>query len=117
MMGRKIPLRLLKWKPSTTTRRARCGAGTPCAASRPRGCGWSTWGTWATAGAKAAAEALGARVVVPMHYRDGERGFDELATVEDFLRLYPAEQVRRVPGNVLENPGELEPQVAVLTLG
>ncbi len=69
------------------------------------------------AGAKAAAEALGARVVVPMHYRDGERGFDELATVEDFLRLYPAERVRRVLGNVLENPGELEPQVAVLTLG
>ena len=68
------------------------------------------------AGAKAAAEAIGARVVAPMHYRDGKRGFDVLTTVEDFTKLYPADQVKRYPGNVLAVERDMPPHVAVLTL-
>lgn len=68
------------------------------------------------AGAKAAAEAAGARVIVPMHYRDGARGFDVLGTVEDFTGLYPAELVKRYPGSTLTVERDMPPQVAVLTL-
>lgn len=68
------------------------------------------------AGAKAAAEAVGARVIVPMHYRKGGMGFDELTTVEDFVKLFPAEQVRCYPGNVLTVEKDMPHHVAVLTL-
>ena len=47
------------------------------------------------AGAKAAADAVGASVVVPMHYRDGAVGFDVLSTLDSFTGLYPPEQVKR----------------------
>lgn len=49
--------------------------------------------------AKAVADAVGARLVVPMHYRRGALGFDNLADVEEFLALYPAEMVRRLDAN------------------
>ncbi|MDE7262077.1 MAG: MBL fold metallo-hydrolase, partial [Oscillospiraceae bacterium] len=44
--------------------------------------------------AKAVADAVGANVVVPMHYRNGPAGFDVLGTLEDFTGLYPAELVK-----------------------
>ena len=37
--------------------------------------------------AKKTADAIGAAVVIPMHYRNGERGFDVLGTLDDFLTL------------------------------
>ena len=39
--------------------------------------------------AKRVADAIAPRVIVPMHYRHGSHGYDVIATVEDFLRLYP----------------------------
>lgn len=51
------------------------------------------------AGAKAVAEALTPRIVVPMHYRRGDIGFESIAPLEEFLRLFPAEQVHELAGN------------------
>ena len=65
-------------------------------------------------GAKQAADAIGPRVIVPMHYRDGSRGLEMLTTLEDFTKQYPAEMVRRYPGNVLEAEPEMPRQIAVL---
>ncbi len=66
--------------------------------------------------AKAVAEAVGAPVVVPMHYRNGPVGFDVLGTLEDFTGLYPTEQVKRY-GSTLTVEKGMEPQVAVLEIG
>ena len=66
--------------------------------------------------AKAVADAVGANVVVPMHYRNGSTGYDVLGTVEDFTKLYPAELVKRY-GSTLTVEKDMPRQVAVLTLG
>ena len=49
--------------------------------------------------AKRVADAAGARVVVPMHYRHGEYGLRPVGTLDEFLKLYPAAQVTRLAGN------------------
>ena len=36
-------------------------------------------------------------MIIPMHYRQGDKGFLELDTVDAFLSLFPAEQVRWYP--------------------
>lgn len=66
--------------------------------------------------AKAVADAVGANVVVPMHYRNGPTGFDVLGTLEDFTGLYPAELVKQY-GSTLAVEKDMPRQVAVLTLG
>ena len=66
--------------------------------------------------AKAVAEAAGAPVVIPMHYRNGPVGFDVLGTLEDFTSLYPAERVKRY-GSTLTVEKGMELQVAVLEIG
>lgn len=52
--------------------------------------------------AKKVADAVGARVIVPMHYRHGRHGYDVIGTVEEFLHLYPAGDVHRLDGNSFE---------------
>ena len=66
--------------------------------------------------AKAVADAVGANVVVPMHYRNGPVGFDVLGTLEDFTGLYPPELVKRC-GSTLVMEQDMPRQVAALTLG
>ncbi len=68
------------------------------------------------AAAKQVADAVHANVVIPMHYRRGEAGFDVLGTVEDFTKLYPQEQVKTYPSNTLALTGGMPRQVAVLAL-
>lgn len=68
------------------------------------------------AGAKAVSDAIGAKVVIPMHYRKGDVGFDVLGTVEDFTRLYPRERVKAYDGSTLTLTADTPPQVAVLAL-
>lgn len=68
-----------------------------------------------SAGAKSVADAIGAPVVIPMHYRDGAVGFDVLGTLEQFTSLYPAEQVKRCGKTLVLEKG-MEKQVAVLAL-
>lgn len=68
------------------------------------------------AGAKEVSGAVGARVVIPMHYRKGSVGFDVLGTAEDFTGLYPREQVKVYPSNTLTLAKDMPRQVAVLAL-
>lgn len=67
------------------------------------------------AGARAVTEALGPRIVIPMHYRRGSWGFTELAEVEDFLSLCPGETVNICPGSTLTVDRDTPPQIAVLS--
>ena len=67
------------------------------------------------AAAKTVAETLRAKVVVPMHYRNGAAGFDVLGTLEDFTGLYPEGMVRRY-GNSLTVEKDMPEQIAVLSL-
>ena len=66
--------------------------------------------------AKQVADSIGAKVVVPMHYRKGGVGYDVIAPVEKFTALYPAELVRRYPSNTLTVTKDMPRQVAVLAL-
>ncbi|MBQ8390782.1 MAG: MBL fold metallo-hydrolase [Oscillibacter sp.] len=54
------------------------------------------------AGAKAVCEALGARIVVPMHYRHAPHGLSNVGGVEEFLALWEEQDVHRVGGNTIE---------------
>jgi L-ascorbate metabolism protein UlaG (beta-lactamase superfamily) len=49
--------------------------------------------------AKAVADAVAPRVVVPMHYRFGAHGYAEIGTAEEFLALYDGARVRRLGEN------------------
>ena len=62
--------------------------------------------------AKGLVDALQPRVVIPMHYRSGEFGYDVLGTVEQFTDL--CDHVVRIQGSELELTPETERQVAVL---
>ena len=66
------------------------------------------------AGAKAVADAVGARVVIPMHYRRGAVGYGNIGTVEDFTALCAPELVREYDGSALELTADTPRQVAVL---
>ena len=50
--------------------------------------------------AQAVCEALKPACVIPMHYRHAPYGLPNVAGVEDFLSLWPAGSVRRLPGPV-----------------
>lgn len=58
------------------------------------------------AGAKAVCDAIGAKCAVPMHYRHAPYGLPNVAGVEEFLALWPAEAVHRLKGPDLEVNGE-----------
>lgn len=51
------------------------------------------------AGAKAVADAVATRVVIPMHYRRGKMGFEVLQTVDEFAAQYDANKVHELGGN------------------
>ena len=67
-------------------------------------------------GAKAVAEALSPRVIVPMHYRTEAFGLREIDTVEPFLALFSKELVRHYDANRLELTADTPAQVAVLSV-
>ena len=52
--------------------------------------------------AKAVAEQVSPRVIIPMHYRRGEMGFEVLQTVEEFAAQYDGQSVRYLTGNTVE---------------
>lgn len=66
--------------------------------------------------AKQVDEAVGPRVTVPMHYRLGGMGYEVLTTLDQFTEQYPAELIRRYPGNELELEPEMPRQIAILKL-
>ena len=49
--------------------------------------------------AKALADAAAPRVIVPMHYRFGSRGYAEIDTLDAFLALYAGEEIHRLDTN------------------
>lgn len=57
------------------------------------------------AGARAVCEALRPRCVVPMHYRHAPYGLPNVDGVEEFLELWPGEQVHRLDGPLCEITG------------
>lgn len=65
--------------------------------------------------ANAVAQSLGARVVIPMHYRLGDMGFDVLGTLDAFTAL--RRDVRHYDTNTLELGPDTPAQTAVLTYG
>ena len=67
-------------------------------------------------GAKWYVDKVQPRVVVPMHYKTSEHSFN-IATVEEFVKLFNAEQVHFVQGETLQlddAPQNTIPQVYVL---
>lgn len=62
--------------------------------------------------ARGIADKLGAKVVVPMHYRSGERGYDVIATVDEFLNI--SDNVKKYPEGTIEVTAATEPQTAHL---
>ena len=63
--------------------------------------------------AKALMDKLGAKVVVPMHYRMGDVGLPAIAELDDFLAL--AGDYVYYPGNSITINAGTRPQIAVLT--
>lgn len=66
-------------------------------------------GTYTVTGAEAAQiiEQLQPRLVIPMHYRCGQYGFDVLDTAEPFLASLPNWPVHRLEGCTLELSGDM----------
>ena len=65
--------------------------------------------------AKRAMDEIMAKVIVPMHYRDGNRGGHRLESVEEFVKYFESpEYIHRYDTDVLHITPDLEPQVAVL---
>ena len=52
--------------------------------------------------AKAVAEQVSPRVIIPMHYRRGEMGFEVLQTVEEFAAQYDGQSVHYMTENTME---------------
>ena len=65
--------------------------------------------------AKAVADAVGARVVIPMHYRRGAMGYDVIGPLDDFVCL--CGNVKYYSGDTLEVGPDTPEQTAVLTYG
>lgn len=62
--------------------------------------------------AKQVVDRIRPRVVIPMHYRGGDFGYDVLGTLDEFTDL--CDVVVEYPGNELEIFADTEPHVAVL---
>ena len=69
-----------------------------------------------SAGAKAVCDAVKPRVVIPMHYRRGDMGFDVLQTAEEFTAQFPPEDVHAYETNTLTVTEELLTQGGVVVL-
>ena len=67
--------------------------------------------------AKAVADAVAPRVVIPMHYRRGEMGFEVLQTVEEFAAQYDGQSVHFLSDNTVELSEECLTRGGVVTLG
>ena len=52
--------------------------------------------------AKQVADAVAPRIIIPMHYRKGEMGFEVLQTLDEFTAQYDAQSVHYLPDNTLE---------------
>ena len=60
------------------------------------------------------AKAVNARVTIPMHYRGADFGFDNIDTVDEFLRYFAPDDVHRYDTNTLEVTADTPSQLALL---
>ena len=63
--------------------------------------------------AKQACDAVGAKVIIPMHYRGKGFGYDKIGTVEPFVDLFDIKMITRLPSYVLELSSADEKRVIV----
>ena len=66
--------------------------------------------------AKAVCEQIKPTVIIPMHYRCGKVGIQNLAPVDDFLGLFDENSITRLPSNTLTIEKPLKPSVTVFAL-
>lgn len=66
--------------------------------------------------AKELVEALRPRITVPMHYKCASSGLRNVAPVEDFLRLWPAEDIRLLNGSEYETTAPENVKILVFSL-
>lgn len=64
--------------------------------------------------AKALMDVLQPRIVVPMHYRLGDKGFDVIGTLGDFTELYLPQTIHPAGSNTLELTKETPAGITVL---
>ena len=64
--------------------------------------------------AKNIAENMGARVIIPMHYRGEGFGYDVIGPVEEFTSLFPEDMVKFYDTDTIEVTKDTPKQVAVL---
>ena len=66
--------------------------------------------------AKELVEALRPRITVPMHYRCASLGIRSIAPVEDFLRLWPAEDVRLLHSSEYDTESRENAKIIVFSI-
>lgn len=64
--------------------------------------------------AKNIAENMGARIIIPMHYRGEGFGYDVIGPVEEFTSLFPEDMVKFYATDTIEVTKDTPKQVAVL---
>ena len=64
--------------------------------------------------AKQVADSIGAKIILPMHYRGDGFGYDVISSVDEFTKLYPQEKVKYYDTNTIEIDEDTPAQVAVL---
>ena len=52
--------------------------------------------------AKRTADAVGPKIIVPMHYREGHRGIQNISGVDRFLEMFKPEQIHMLPSDRME---------------
>ena len=67
--------------------------------------------------AKHVCEQISPTVIIPMHYRCGSAGLQNVAPVDEFLSLFDETQTTRLPSNTLTVQQPLTPSVTVFELG
>src|SRR5699024_8974498 len=65
-------------------------------------------------GAQQILDVLCPEVIIPMHYRDGEYGFPELGTLEDFTTLFLNRSFQYYRSNEMELTKDTPPHIAIL---
>ena len=68
------------------------------------------------AAAKQVAELIDPKVIIPMHYRQGEKGFEELSELPEFTALFPAGLKCRYESSELEITKDMTKQIAILKM-
>lgn len=63
--------------------------------------------------AKTVCQQVNAKIIIPMHYRTGEQGFDVLETTEEFESLF--DNVKHYDSDEYIVPQDIVPEVAILT--